>query len=231
MTPKLNTKETQKPARKVTSGPIREKARTMNKLVASVGKVLKNKGYAGLNVASICKEAGVDRRLVYTYFGGLNNLIETYIVQKDYWVSSAKDIAVNLVENKEAPTSEDAAALLRGQFEAVYDDKVLQRLIHWELGEDNKILRKISDEREQLGEELFKLIEPSFENSEIDLRAVIALQVGGLYYLALHAQSNGSLFCGIDVLQPEGKQRIENALNKIMEMCYDEIQKRKNKNT
>lgn len=215
-----NTEKT----RKVTSGPVREKARTMNKLIIAVGKVIQKKGYAGLNIANICKEAGLDRRLVYTYFGSLDNLVETYINQKDYWKSDAQEQISTLLVKETPLSSEEITQLLQGQFEAVLKDKALQKIIHWELGEKNKVLRKISDGRERLGEELFNLSEPSFKKTDIDIRAMLALQIGGLYYLSLHAKSNGSLFCGIDINQPDGKERISKALKKVVELCYKETE-------
>lgn len=59
----------------------------MGKMIASVGKVLEEKGYIGLTVANISKYAGVDRKLVTLYFGSVEKLIETYIKGKDYWSS------------------------------------------------------------------------------------------------------------------------------------------------
>lgn len=206
--------------RKVSSGPIREKARTMNRLVSAVGKVIKKEGYAGLNVAAISKEAGLDRRLVYTYFGSLDNLVETYVKQKDYWNSDAKEHITSILESDAYLKSDDIIQLLQGQFDAVLDDKALQKIIHWELGERHHILRKLSDSRERLGEALFARGEPVFEGTDTDIRAVLALQIAGLYYLALHAKSNGSLFCGIDVNQFDGKQRVVRALETIIKLCY-----------
>lgn len=217
------TTDTEK-TRKVTSGPVREKARTMNKLIMAVGKVIQKKSYAGLNIANICKEAGLDRRLVYTYFGSLDNLVETYIKQKDYWKSDAREHISSLLEKEATLSSEDITQLLQGQFDAVLKDKALQKIIHWELGEKNKVLRKLSDGRERLGEELFNLCEPAFEKTDIDIRAILALQIGGLYYLSLHAKSNGSLFCGIDINQPDGKDRVSKALEKVVELCYNETE-------
>ena len=46
--------------RKVSAGPIREKARTMERLIATVGKVIQKHGYPGLTVANIGKESGLD---------------------------------------------------------------------------------------------------------------------------------------------------------------------------
>lgn len=83
-----------------------------------------------------------------------------------------------------------------------------------------KTLRKISDSRDELGEKLFELYEPKFSATNIDIRAILAIQIGGLYYLALHAKSNGSLFCGIDINQPEGQKRIEKSLETVINFCH-----------
>ncbi len=199
--------------RKVSSGPLREKSRTMHRLIMAVGEVIQKQGYSGLNISNISKAAGVDRKLVYTYFGSLDNLIETYIRQKDYWNTKAKDVIERLSGDPQSIDADKMTSLLQGQFEAILADRSLQKIIHWEIGEKSEILRKLADSREETGERLLRHLDLRFEPKGIDLRAMLALQVGGLYYLALHAESNGSTFCGIDITQAEGKERIKKALD------------------
>lgn len=210
--------------RKVSSGPLREKSRTMHRLIMAVGEVIQKHGYAGLNISNISKKAGVDRKLVYTYFGSLNNLIETYIRQKDYWNTKAKAVIERLSGNQESIDANKIAALLHGQFEAILADRSLQKIIHWEIGEKNEILRKLADSREETGERLLRNLDPLFDPKGIDLRAVLALQVGGLYYLALHAASNGSTFCGIDITQSRGIERIKKALNMLIHHVFEKAE-------
>ncbi len=205
-----------KKARKVTAGPIREKARTMEKLIAAVGKVIKKYGYPGLTIANIASESGLDRKLVYTYFGTLDNLIEIYITRQDYWKSKANQQIESLLQ---ADTLSKLAMvnLLQGQFDQVLNDKTLQRIIHWELGVKSKPLRKLADAREEIGELLLKKFEATYSTKDVDIRAVLAIQTAGLYYLALHAKSNGSTFCGIDLNTEEGKNRIRKSVETTLE--------------
>src|SRR5690554_269838 len=139
-----NKKKTDK-VRKVSSGPIREKARTMNKIIAAVGTVIKDLGYPGLTIANISKASGTDRKLIYTYFGTLDHLVETYIKQKDYWNFEAQKETLNILNNIKKIDSTIITALLQGQFDAILNDFERQKIIHWELGEKNDILRKISE--------------------------------------------------------------------------------------
>lgn len=221
---KKKKEETTTKTRKVSSGPIRDKSRTMSKMVAAVGKVLQKKGYTGLTAPNIAKVAGVDKKLVWAYFGGVDNLVEEYINQTDFFKKAAKNHINHLLETPEKLTQDHINQLLQHQFETLLKDKALQRIIHWEVGESNEILRKIADNREEIGEELFSKTIPDFENSSIDIRARLALVISGIYYLSLHAKNNGSKFCGIDINTEEGKNRISHAIQELITDAYDKIE-------
>ncbi len=207
--------KTDQKTRKVTSGPVREKARTMNKIVNAVGKVLKKHGYPGLSIANIATEAKVDRKLIYTYFENLDNLVETFIQKRDYWKTKAKSTISTLL-NQDVISQNEMQNLLIGQFDTVMKDEILQRILQWELSEDKDILRKLANSREEIGEQLIQRYEKSFIESNVDIRAVLALQTAGLYYLAMHAQTNGSTFCGLDLNLDVDRERIINALKMIL---------------
>ncbi|MBV2228232.1 MAG: TetR/AcrR family transcriptional regulator [Sphingobacterium mizutaii] len=202
-------------SRKITSGPVREKARTMNRIVNAVGKVLKKHGYPGLTIANIATEAKVDRKLIYTYFDNLDNLVELYIEKRDYWKTKAKSTISQLL-SQEIIQDEEMFALLQGQFNAVLNDEILQRILQWELSENKEILRKLADSREEIGAELIRKYEKSHPNSDVDTCAILALQTAGLYYLALHAKTNGSTFCGLDLNSEKDQERVSAALREIL---------------
>lgn len=216
-----NTDESTPKARKTLSGPLRDKSRTMARMVAAVGKVIQKKGYPGLTAPNIATAAGVDKKLVWTYFGGVDNLIEEYVRQKDFWKFAAKGFIEDLLKNPESIGKEGIDSLLQSQFETLHKDKVLQKIIHWELGETNKMLRNIADKREAVGEQLFAHVMPDFENTNVDLRARLALLIGGIYYLSIHARTNGSTFCGIDINEDTGRERIERAIRDLIFDTYD----------
>lgn len=209
--------------RKTTSGLIRDKSRTMARMVSAVSKVLQKKGYTGLDAPSIAKAAGVDKKLVWTYFGGLDNLVEEYISKRDFWKSISKEQIKKITETPELINQNDINKILQGQLDTLLKDKVLQKIIHWELGEKSKTLRKIADKREEMGEGLFSIIDKQFENSNVDIRANLALLIGGIYYLTLHGKNNGSLFCGIDINNDKGKERISKAIKDILHSSYNDL--------
>lgn len=212
--------EDESKSRKRTSGKLRDKERTKVKMIQAVGKVLLKKGYTGLNASSIAKEAGIDKSLVWTYFGSLDNLVEEYIAQRDFWKYKAADSINNMLTFKDGIKAEYMSGLLQFQFQSLLDDEILQRIMLWGISEKKDFLRHISDERELIGEEVFKIVDPQFKNSDIDIRGILAIIVAGIYYLVLHGKTNGSLFCGIDLNTADGEIRIKESISQIISMAY-----------
>ncbi|MEG0916267.1 MAG: TetR/AcrR family transcriptional regulator [Myroides sp.] len=212
--------EDESKSRKRTSGKLRDKERTKVKMVQAVGKVLLKKGYTGLNASSIAKEAGIDKSLVWTYFGSLDKLVEEYIAQRDFWKYKAADSINNMLTFKDGIKAEYMSCLLQFQFQSLLDDEILQRIMLWGISEKKDFLRHISDERELIGEEVFKIVDPQFKDSNIDIRGILAILVAGIYYLVLHGKTNRSLFCGIDLNTADGEDRIKESISQIISMAF-----------
>ncbi|RKF35163.1 TetR family transcriptional regulator [Sphingobacterium siyangense] len=213
-----------KKERKVTSGPIRDKERTKARMIAAVGKVIQKKGYHALNGPNIALECGLNKALIWNYFGGLDQLVEAYLTQKDFWQIGDKGVLEQMITNPGSISISLIEELLKSQFNTFLKDKTKQKVIHWGLGEKTKALKNIADRRELLGEELFKHVDSKFENSENDLRATLAILVSSIYYLSLQAKSTGSTFCGIDVNTEAGKERIRKTMRKILEQTFSDVE-------
>ncbi len=222
-------KKPRKP-RKPSEGPLRDKTRTMARMVAAVGKVIQKKGYPGLTAPNIALAAGVNKQLVWTYFGGVDNLVEEYINQRDFWKSGAKPLIQQIFSNAENAGVNETNSVLQAQLEIIMKDKVWQKIIHWELGENKKMLKVLAEKREETGEMLLNLIDPYFENTDVNIRARLALLIGGIYYLSLHSKSNGSTVCGIDINENEGRLAIEKGIRDIIVESFEKAELQK-KNT
>ncbi|KVV15028.1 TetR/AcrR family transcriptional regulator [Flavobacterium sp. TAB 87] len=204
-------------AKKIYQGEINDKERSKRKLINSVGKVLKIKGYSGLTATNIAKAAGLSRRLITTYFDSVDHLVETYVRHKDYWTEASGNIGEIIEQNQGNNTKEVINYLLQNQLDYFYNSTEMQKLILWEISEKTKIMYEVCDDRERLGSKIFELADEEFKADIIDIRAISALLVAGIYYTVLHAKSTNTLFCGIDINEPEGMKRIKNAISLIIE--------------
>lgn len=204
--------------RKVVQGPIRDKEKTKQKLLNAVGKILKTKGYSGLMVSKIAAVAGFDKKLIYEYFGSTDKLIEEYIKSQDYWSKFELGEDVDLSDGGR----EMSKLAILNQFENLKKNKELQKILVWEMSESRPILKKLLDQREEVGEELFKNItDPHFGDKAEEYRAITAILVAGIYHLNLYTGHNGVTFCGIEMKTEEGRKKIEKALVDIIDFAYN----------
>ncbi|MCD0478191.1 TetR/AcrR family transcriptional regulator [Chryseobacterium sp. LC2016-29] len=204
--------------RKVVQGPIRDKEKTKQKLLNAVGKILKTKGYSGLMVSKIAAVAGFDKKLIYEYFGSTDKLIDEYIKSQDYWSKFELGEDVDLSDGGR----EMSKLAILNQFENLKKNKELQKILVWEMSESRPILKKLLDQREEVGEELFKNItDPYFGEKAEEYRAITAILVAGIYHLNLYTGHNGVTFCGIEMKTEEGRKKIEKALVDIIDFAYN----------
>jgi len=206
--------------RKLYKGEKNDKERTMGKLIAAVGVVLQEKGYPGLTIANISKAAGVDRKLVYLYFETVENLVETYIKGKDFWVSATVH-AVEYFGKAPAEGSKGVLeALLLNQMDGFMENKEMQKAVAWQISEKSEIMSYISRERERMSALYFAFADKELEGKEVDLRAVTSILVAGIYYLVLHAENTESTFCEIDLTEKAGLDRIRLAIKNMLSWTY-----------
>lgn len=220
--------QTKEIKRKVTDGALRNKERTMQKMIDAVGEVLKEKGYVGLTISNIVKQAKVDRKLVALYFGDVNNLIDEFLNRRDYWMTKVAPKLNAIVEGSEIFGENEITSILQTLYDEIDISPDFQRILSWEVCEYQDKLRTLADKREALGTELFKLTDKDFSATNLNLRAILALQVAGIYYIILHAKSIGSNFCEIDVNTSQGKAYVKEALATIVQLVYKESNAQKN---
>ncbi|WP_367864816.1 TetR/AcrR family transcriptional regulator [Pedobacter sp. WC2423] len=200
---------------------------TERKLIDAVGDIIRSTGYTGLGVNAIAKNAGVSKKLIYRYFGTVDSLIETYLVERDYWVTFSKKVSdAAVASNKKQTMIEFSSSIFENQFDFFFNEDEMQRIILWEISEKNNILNDLSRKREAMGEELLKLTDPYFKDSDINFRAVSAIIICGIYYSVLHTKKNASTICGLDLNTETGRKEITKAIRKIVELCFGSKKKK-----
>ncbi|WP_426478914.1 TetR/AcrR family transcriptional regulator [Chryseobacterium sp. CBSDS_008] len=210
--------------RKSASGSIRNKERSKKKFLDAVGKILKTKGYAGLKINDIAATAGVDKKMIYTYFGGMDGLMDEYVRTQDFWVKATSEEVEKMKPNLEDGGRQFIEHMLTSQFDYVYTNKEAQKLLLWTISEPRKSLKKLIDTQEENGEYIFKLLMESRFKENMDIyRSIMAIMVSGLYYLNMFASLNGSIFCGIDTNTPEGREKIKKAISFMVEQTYENL--------
>lgn len=201
---------------------VRNKEKSKQRLLAAVGKILKAKGFAALKVNDIAAVAGLDKKLIYNYFGGTDGLIDEYIRSLDFWSNVSEDDAPGDFSDGGQDFTRN---MIQNQYDYVAQNKELQKILLWGITEQRKSLKKIADEREANGEVLMaNITDPFFGEQSEEFRAAMAILISGAYYLNMYT-TNAKTFCGIDLTQPKGREQIKNALGMMVDLVYERKRK------
>lgn len=208
-------------AEKVIEKPIKNRQQTERRLIDAVGSIIRTQGYTGLGVNAIAKEAKVNKKLIYRYFDNVERLIETYVIEKDYWLSFNNKILSQIdLKDKKNSIIDNYVSILEKQFDFFWNEDEMQKIILWEISESTALLDSVSKVREEYGNALLALSDPYFKNSAVSMRGVSALLVCGIYYVVLHAKKNESTICGLDINTEEGRAEIQKSLRQIIEWAF-----------
>lgn len=201
---------------------MKNKDDSKQRILNAVGEIFRTEGQAGLYYTRIAREAGVDRSLIYQYFGrNKKKLIEDYIVQKDYWLTFFEKINEEVGKSRHDTGKDLIIDVLQKQWEYLSTDTEMQHLILWELSGDSELMRSIHHTREMLAEPMLELVEQQFKNTIVKITPIIVLLLCGIYYANIHAVHNGSIICGLDVRSVEGQVDLLKAIQQIIEWAYD----------
>jgi AcrR family transcriptional regulator len=66
---------------------VKNKEATKKRIYEALEQIIKEGGVSAIGINNIAKTAGVDKVLIYRYFGGLGELLKDFIKQKDYFTN------------------------------------------------------------------------------------------------------------------------------------------------
>lgn len=203
---------------------------TKRRLIDAVGRIIRTKGYKALGVNAIAREADVNKKLIYRYFKNVDTLIETYILENDYWMNVSRSSA-DIIESQPDPgkMKEVIVSLLRGQFDYFLGHESMQSIILWGITEQVDMLNSIGHVREIIGHIIFEKTDAFFKDTGINLRAISAILVGGIYYMILRSAKNGGMISDINVNSAEGREEILKSVGQIIDWSFEQARSAKNK--
>ena len=199
----------------------RDKEATKQRLIDAVGGIIREKGFQGIGINAVAREAGVDKVLIYRYFGDLNGLLRAFIAQKDYFSNLAHFLGENRSIKSKADALEMGKQLFIGQLRQVLSNKELQEVLLWELHQKNQVTDAVAETRERQVVAMLDEMETIFDYDKVDLPAIGSLIVGGIYYLVLRSRLVET-YSGINLHTEEGWQRIEQAINDLLDLVARE---------
>ena len=191
----------------------RDREQTKTLLVEAAVSILEESGFPGLGINSVAEKAGVNKVLIYRYFGGLPGLLRAVAAGMDL----TKTRLINIEPARLKTRTELKSAFSEGFYsmhERLKQDKLAMEVMTQDLLEENELTRLLAEVREQQGVEITERIKAMLTGAPVtassgqpDFNALFAIVSGAIYYLTLRSRTV-QMFNGIDIQSREGWQRI-----------------------
>ena len=197
---------------------MKNREQTEEKILEAVGSIIENQGFEKVGINAIATEAGVSKMLIYRYFGGGEELIAQYLIQKDYWANT--DAAII---NPEA-VGDSIKSMFRRQVEQFRNDITLRRLYRWELFTDNQNIQQLRNRREENGCRLIKMVSALTGCPDAQVAALASILSASISYLAL-LEDQCQSYNGICLQTDEGWNQLMQGIEMIIDLWIKHIRK------
>ena len=180
----------------------RDRERTKARIIDAVGGLLTRSGFRAIGVNAVAAAAGVDKVLIYRYFGGLPGLVTAWGKKNQVW-PDLTELADFSAQMGSANIAEQIKRIVIRHANSLRDDSVRVELLADEIMTPTAISEALSEIRRQLGREHQSIFARNPDLAEGDNRALIIILMAAASYLAMRAVKSPQ-FMGRDIGSDEG---------------------------
>ncbi len=185
--------------------------------------LIQENGFENLSIQEVCRKANLTYNTFYRNFATLDNLLDQFINQYDFWLNKSL--------NKEQLEQLGGENFLLLMFEKLYTDlqenRVMQKLLVWGLSGQSDIPLTYSQLREEKSHAFIEYYSKQGEELFIDMQAFIALMISGVYYMTLYSNNKITTFMGLNFAENQNKQRFIEVIKQIIKIFYNNAQQAK----
>jgi AcrR family transcriptional regulator len=197
----------------------RDKGATRQRLLEAVGTLLSRDGFGALGVNAVAREAGVDKVLIYRYYGGMPDLLRAYGESGDFWPSIEEVIGHDPSALMELSLSERWSLGLSRYARALRQRPVTQETLAWEQVEQNELTQILQQARERWFEELMSHFPDDPQGTDTDLVSTVLLVVSAIHYLVVRSRLQPD-FSGLAIDTDEGWERIDAVIATMFDRTF-----------
>jgi AcrR family transcriptional regulator len=197
----------------------RNKEETKDRIIDAVGRLLADGGVRKLGVNAVARQAGVDKVLIYRYFGGMPELLRAFGMSGDFWPTLEELTGGDMEGLRKKPIPEAAATVLRNFARALRSRPLTGEILAWETVERNELTEVLETVREESAVRLLDELSPVAKESGADLAAITGLLGAAIMYLVVRSR-HVKVFNAVDIGSEEGWRRLEAAITAICEHCF-----------
>lgn len=176
----------------------RDRAATEARILGAVGEVLARDGFGAVGINAIARQAGVDKVLIYRYFGGLPELLRAWGASGRFWPGVPELLAEAGDGLHALPEAERYARFFEHFIDGLRARPLTLEILAAEVLERNALTAILEAEREAWGEQAGRLLAGPELARQPALRGLSLLLIAGIQYLLLRARRI-RVFGGLDL--------------------------------
>jgi AcrR family transcriptional regulator len=181
----------------------RDREQTAARILAAVGETLSTDGFSGIGINTIAKRAGVDKVLIYRYFGGLPELLTAYGKSGAFWPSVNDLLGDDSEVFLALPLAERYCRFLEHFIDELRTRPLTLEILAQEVIERNELTAILESERETWGQQAAALVGGERFARVPGSRGTTILLIAGIQYLLLRSRKIRT-FGGFDLRSDDG---------------------------
>jgi AcrR family transcriptional regulator len=199
----------------------RDRGATEERILAAVGEVLAHDGFGGIGINAIAKQAGVDKVLIYRYFGGLPELLRAWGGSGRFWPRVQDLLGPDPQALLALPMAERWARFFEHFIAELRHRPLTLEILAAEVQDHNELTVILEAEREQWGDDAVRLLGGPEMKARPWVQDVTLLLVAGVQYLLLRSR-RVRLFGGIDIRSDAGWKRLQHSVRTLALQLFDD---------
>jgi AcrR family transcriptional regulator len=208
-----------KTARRKTARSTRNRGATQERILAAVGDVLARDGFGAIGINAVAKQAGVDKVLIYRYFGGLPELLRAWGESGRFWPSVDELMGADPQAFLTLPVKERYARFFEHFIDGLRQRPLTLEVLAGEMIERNELTAVLESEREQWGEQVARTLSKTEWTKHPHLYALTLLMIAGVQYLLVRSRKI-RVFGGIDLRSDAGWDELKATIRKLAEQLF-----------
>jgi len=198
------------------AGRSRDRLATADGILRAVGTLIARDGFMALGINAIAREAGVDKVLIYRYFGGMPELLRAFGESEEFWPQASEMLGEDIEALMSMSLAESVALVLINFARALKRRPLTLEIMAWEMVEQNELTEVLRKVREDVAIRVFN--EFGAKLVDADVAALTTLLSAAVSYLLLRSRDT-EVYNTVDIRSDKGWERIERAITVICRQC------------
>jgi len=194
----------------------RDRKATEEAIVNAFERVLVREGVAGLGVNAVAAEAGVNKVLIYRYFGDLPGLARYWSSNSSFWPSAMELIGNDLESFEKLPVRERVKTVLCNYIQAIRSRPRTVEMLAAEQMSPSELTRALSDGMVRPGKDVSDYIQLETADSDLTERVwkLIYMVNAITAFLAIRERAS-SPYLGFDMTDEDSWQFLRDTVTEM----------------